>query len=102
MQAAPHSPCSPQAWQSSHRDCCSDAHLSRACSWLGYNDPFDLSCSQDKIQGFWDITKRELGDARAELRLKDRELEEAEASRCWACRRCNTLGIKPQWFDLPP
>lgn len=35
--------------------------------------------SQDKIKGFWDITKRELANARTELRLKDREFEEAEA-----------------------
>lgn len=27
------------------------------------------------MQAFWDITKRELADARTEARLKDRELE---------------------------
>ncbi|KAL4423403.1 hypothetical protein ABPG77_009981 [Micractinium sp. CCAP 211/92] len=37
-----------------------------------------MQLERDKIQGFWDITRQELGDARAELRLKDRELEEAE------------------------
>lgn len=42
---------------------------------------------QDKVQAFWDISRRELGDARAEARLKDRELEEtqarAAAAGCW-------------------
>ena len=33
---------------------------------------------QDKVQAFWDITRQELGDARAAARLKDRELEEAQ------------------------
>lgn len=30
------------------------------------------------MQAFWDITRRELGDAKAEARVKDRELEEAQ------------------------
>lgn len=30
------------------------------------------------MQAFWDITKRELAEAQAEARLKDRELEEAQ------------------------
>lgn len=33
---------------------------------------------QDKINAFWEITKRELEDRRAELRNKDREMEEME------------------------
>ncbi|KAL4443289.1 hypothetical protein ABPG75_011026 [Micractinium tetrahymenae] len=37
-----------------------------------------MQLERDKIQGFWDITKRDLTDAKTELRLKDRELEEAE------------------------
>ncbi len=44
---------------------------------------------QDKVQAFWDITKRELADARVEARLKDRELEEEQVGagrwgRCWS------------------
>ncbi len=37
---------------------------------------------QDKIQAFWNITKRELGDHKAELRVKDKELEEAQVGGC--------------------
>lgn len=33
---------------------------------------------QDKINAFWEITKKELEDRKAELRNKDREMEEAE------------------------
>jgi growth arrest-specific protein 8 len=33
---------------------------------------------QDKINAFWEITKKELEDKRAELRNKDRETEEME------------------------
>ncbi len=33
---------------------------------------------QDKINAFWEITKRDLEDRRAELRNKDREMEEME------------------------
>lgn len=34
--------------------------------------------AQDKISTFWEIGKREAEDRRAELRNKDRELEELE------------------------
>ena len=33
---------------------------------------------QDKINAFWEITKKDLEDKRAELRNKDREIEEME------------------------
>ena len=33
---------------------------------------------QDKINAFWEITKKELDDRKAELRNKDREGEEME------------------------
>lgn len=33
---------------------------------------------QDKVNAFWEITKKELEDKKAELRNKDREIEEME------------------------
>ena len=42
-----------------------------------------LSVLQDKIQAFWEISRRELGDRQVELRLKDRELEEAQVGAAW-------------------
>ncbi len=33
---------------------------------------------QDKINSFWEITKKELDDKKAEARNKDREMEEME------------------------
>ena len=33
---------------------------------------------RDKINTFWEITKKELEDRKAELRNKDREMEELE------------------------
>lgn len=33
---------------------------------------------RDKIHTFWEITKRDLDDKKAELRNRDREIEEAE------------------------
>lgn len=35
-------------------------------------------CLQDKINAFWEITKKDLEDKKAELRNKDREMEELE------------------------
>ncbi len=37
-----------------------------------------LHTLQDKINAFWEITKKELDDRKAELRNKDREMEEME------------------------
>ncbi|GBF97614.1 hypothetical protein Rsub_10750 [Raphidocelis subcapitata] len=37
-----------------------------------------MQLERDKINAFWEITKRDLEDRRAELRNKDRELEEGE------------------------
>lgn len=34
--------------------------------------------SQDKINAFWEITKKELEDRKAEMRNQDRQTEEAE------------------------
>eukprot|EP00959_Pyramimonas_sp_CCMP1952_P369435 7738068-Pyramimonas_sp.AAC.1 len=34
--------------------------------------------SQDKVNAFWEITKKDLEDKKAELRNKDREMEEME------------------------
>ncbi len=33
---------------------------------------------QDKIQSFWDITRKELDSSRAKLRNKDREIEDLQ------------------------
>lgn len=74
------------AWPSIDVAAC-DAHISCVCSHLIEPILPSKVLSQDKIKGFWDITKRELADARTELRLKDREFEEAEARGCWAWRR---------------
>ncbi len=44
--------------------------------------------AQDKINAFWEITKKDLEDRRAELRNKDREMEEMEERhqvRAWGC-----------------
>ena len=42
-------------------------------------DSFPSSPSaQDKIQSFWDITRKELDSCRAELRNKDREIEDLQ------------------------
>ena len=35
-------------------------------------------CVQDKINAFWEISKKELEDTKAQLRNKDREMEELE------------------------
>ena len=35
-------------------------------------------CLQDKINAFWEISKKELEDTKAQLRNKDREMEELE------------------------
>lgn len=35
-------------------------------------------CLQDKINAFWEITKKELEDKKAEMRNQDRQTEEAE------------------------
>jgi hypothetical protein len=40
--------------------------------------PLPVQPPQDKISSFWEITKKELEDKRAELRNKDREMEEME------------------------
>mmetsp|Transcript_35535 Transcript_35535/g.78843 ORF Transcript_35535/g.78843 Transcript_35535/m.78843 type:complete len:471 (-) Transcript_35535:833-2245(-) len=37
-----------------------------------------MQLERDKINAFWEITKKELDDRRAELRNKDREMEEME------------------------
>eukprot|EP00210_Caulerpa_lentillifera_P006792 g6491.t1 len=37
-----------------------------------------MQLERDKINAFWEITKKELDDKRAELRNKDREIEEME------------------------
>lgn len=44
---------------------------------------------QDKIHNFWDVTKRELGDRKTELRLKDRELEEVQVRLGTKCVHAN-------------
>ena len=37
-----------------------------------------VACIQDKINAFWEISKKELEDTKAQLRNKDREMEELE------------------------
>ncbi len=37
-----------------------------------------VQCAQDKINAFWEISKKEIDDRRADLRNKDREMEEME------------------------
>lgn len=66
--------------------------------------PAALRCTahpQDKVAAFWEVTRRELGDARGAARVKDRELEEAQvgagrglAGGCQrgACRRDSACG----------
>ena len=48
--------------------------------WRPDPDPLraSLFSLQDKIHSFWEITKQELDDVKAELRNKDREMEELE------------------------
>ena len=68
--------------------------LSTVLYWLG------AWREQDKINTFWEIGKREAEDRRAELRNKDRELEELEerhqveikarAPAHWACPICGS------------
>merc|ERR1711998_595412 len=43
---------------------------------MGERNYFQLE--RDKINTFWEITKKELEDRKAELRNKDREMEELE------------------------
>lgn len=80
-----------------------------------YRASTTLPLPQNKIQAFWDITRRQLGDARAELLVKDRELEEEEvkpgghplalmlppsAVRCaTAAQRGSDIGLHP-WQPL--
>lgn len=40
--------------------------------------PNPCLCVQDKINAFWEISKKELEDTKAQLRNKDREMEELE------------------------
>ena len=44
--------------------------MSIVCPYL------DLFLVQDKINAFWEITRKELENVKAELRNKDREIEE--------------------------
>ena len=48
--------------------------------WRPDPDPLRASSFslQDKIHSFWEISKQELDDVKAELRNKDREMEELE------------------------
>ena len=46
-----------------------------------------LRHSQDKIQAFWDIARADLGDRKAELLVKDRDLEEAQVRGGGASKR---------------
>lgn len=45
-------------------------------AWL--TDCILPAVSQDKINAFWEITKKELEDKKAEMRNQDRQTEEAE------------------------
>lgn len=47
---------------------------------------------QDKISAFWEISKKELEDKKAELRIKDRDMEEREESHQVEIK-VNALGI---------
>lgn len=55
---------------------------------------------RDKISSFWEITKKELEERKAELRNKDREMEEMEerhqasGARSLACSRCGCLRVR--------
>jgi len=64
------------------------------------HSPPSKSCTlcflQDKINAFWEITKKELDDKRAELRNKDREIEEMEERQqveIKACAFCSSFGF---------
>lgn len=50
---------------------------------------------QDKINSFWEITKKELEDKKAELRNKEREMEELE-ERHQACLQLSYSQLRPQ------
>lgn len=41
-------------------------------------EKYSVFFMQDKIQTFWDITRRELDSCRAELRNKDRDMEDLQ------------------------
>ena len=55
---------------------------------------------QDKINAFWEISKKELEDTRAQLRNKDREMEELEERHQVEIKVC--LAPHPQYTLLLP
>ena len=44
---------------------------------------------RDKVNTFWEITKRQLEEKKAELRNKDREMEDAEERHQIEIKACN-------------
>ncbi len=51
---------------------------------------------QDKISAFWEISKKDLEDKKAELRNKDREMEEMEERHQVEIKVSSSL-----WRELP-
>jgi hypothetical protein len=54
-----------------------DQHLLLSGALCAYA-PACNCCLQDKINAFWEITKKELEDRKAEMRNHDRQMEEME------------------------
>jgi growth arrest-specific protein 8 len=48
-------------------------------------------CAQDKINAFWEITKKELEDRKAEMRNLDRQMEEMEDLHQRELKACDIL-----------
>jgi len=48
---------------------------------------------RDKVNTFWEITKRQLEEKRAELRNKDREMEDNEERHQIEIKVCNHLSV---------
>ena len=75
----------PATWRSWSGCAATRVRRPHACGWTSGHGPCTAlhprphrSALQDKIQAFWDITKRELEEARGGARLAARGLEEAQ------------------------
>jgi len=53
---------------------------------------------RDKVNTFWEITKRQLEEKKAELRNKDREMEDAEERHQIEIKVCAEITLK--WFSF--
>lgn len=55
---------------------------------------------QDKINAFWEITKKDLEDRRADLRNKDREMEEMEERHMVEVKVGAEMGAAETWLSV--